>query len=72
MLATLRELKLDDNTLVLFSSDNGGWLARGEQGGTQHARSAAARAARYEGGMNVPYDRLAAGRGAGRGRRAAR
>ena len=39
---TLKELGLDDNTLVIFSSDNGGWLMRGEEGGT-NTPSAAAR-----------------------------
>jgi arylsulfatase A-like enzyme len=29
----LAELKLDENTLVLFTSDNGPWLAKGESGG---------------------------------------
>ncbi|MFO1095190.1 MAG: sulfatase-like hydrolase/transferase [Planctomycetaceae bacterium] len=34
VLDTLRELKLDGNTLVWFSSDNGPWLVYGDQGGS--------------------------------------
>jgi len=33
VLTTLRELKLDSNTLVLFTSDNGPWLSQGKNGG---------------------------------------
>lgn len=34
VLDTLRELKLDANTLVIFSSDNGPWLVKGKDAGT--------------------------------------
>jgi arylsulfatase A len=34
VLATLRELKLDKNTLVVFTSDNGPWLILQEKGGS--------------------------------------
>jgi len=33
ILDTLRELKLDENTLVLFTADNGPWLAKKDHGG---------------------------------------
>lgn len=33
VLKTLRDLKLDSNTLVLFTSDNGPWLTQGKNGG---------------------------------------
>jgi len=33
VLDTLRELKLDSRTLVLFTSDNGPWLTQGKNGG---------------------------------------
>lgn len=34
VLDTIRELKLDTNTLVVFTSDNGPWLSRGEDAGS--------------------------------------
>lgn len=34
MLSTLTELGLDERTLVIFTSDNGPWLAKKENGGT--------------------------------------
>lgn len=33
VLKTLRDLKLDSNTMVIFTSDNGPWLQYGKQGG---------------------------------------
>ncbi len=33
VLATLKELKLDENTLVIFTSDNGPWLSYGDHAG---------------------------------------
>nr|MBA3480652.1 sulfatase [Pirellulales bacterium] len=53
LMATLRELGLDKNTLVLFSSDNGGWLLRGEQGGL-NTPLRGGKGGTYEGGMCVP------------------
>ncbi len=53
VLKTLKESGLDDNTLVLFTSDNGPWL-------TQHENGGAARPFRdgkgttYEGGLREP------------------
>jgi arylsulfatase A-like enzyme len=53
VLATLRELGLDKKTFVLFSSDNGGWLLRGEQGGL-NTPFRGGKGGTYEGGMCVP------------------
>jgi len=33
VLKTVRDLKLDSNTLVIFTSDNGPWLTKGKDGG---------------------------------------
>lgn len=53
VLATLRRLKLDENTLVVFISDNGPFLSYGE-----HAGSAApfreGKLTTFEGGVRVP------------------
>ena len=53
ILATLNELKLDEKTLVIFSSDNGPWLSYGD-----HAGSAGplreGKGTSYEGGIRVP------------------
>lgn len=50
---TLKELGIDDNTLVIFSSDNGGWLARGENGGL-NTPFRGGKGGTYEGGLTVP------------------
>ena len=53
VLATLKELGLDERTLVIFSSDNGPWLSYGD-----HAGSAGplreGKGTSYEGGIRVP------------------
>ncbi|MBL8855769.1 MAG: sulfatase [Planctomycetaceae bacterium] len=53
ILRTLDELKLTDNTLVIFTSDNGPWLSYGE-----HAGSAGplreGKGTMFEGGCRVP------------------
>jgi arylsulfatase A-like enzyme len=53
VLGTLKELGLDDKTLVIFSSDNGPWLSYGD-----HAGSAGplreGKGTSYEGGIRVP------------------
>ncbi len=53
VLATLKELGLDEKTLVIFASDNGPWLSYGD-----HAGSAGplreGKGTSYEGGIRVP------------------
>jgi len=53
ILDTLDQLKLADNTLVIFFSDNGPWYLQGENGGSASPLRAA-KGATYEGGMRVP------------------
>lgn len=70
MLALLKELKLDDNTLVIFSSDNGGAFGTvtkefeflpGRMGGTDYVffgstgKFRAFKGSVYEGGIRVPF-----------------
>ncbi len=54
ILAALKRHKLDENTLVLFTSDNGPWLEYGD-----HAGSAGplreGKATTWEGGVRVPF-----------------
>ncbi|MEM7234237.1 MAG: sulfatase [Planctomycetota bacterium] len=49
VLSTLRELSLDDNTVVMFTSDNGGFYKA-----TKNAPLRANKGAYYEGGIRVP------------------
>jgi arylsulfatase A-like enzyme len=53
LLDTLRRLKLDRNTLVVFTSDNGPWALFDEQGGSAGLLRGA-KGGVYEGGMRVP------------------
>ena len=53
VLDTLRQLKLDDNTLVLFTSDNGPWLVQGKDGGIAGPLRGG-KATTWEGGMREP------------------
>jgi arylsulfatase A-like enzyme len=53
MIAALRELKLDRNTLVLYMSDNGPWAPYREQGGSAGLLRGA-KGSTWEGGMRVP------------------
>ena len=47
-------LGLDDNTYIIFTSDNGPWLLRGEHGG--HAEPLrGAKTSCWEGGLRVPF-----------------
>lgn len=49
VMQTLRELNLDEKTLIIFTSDNGGlWKA------TSHAPLRANKGSNYEGGLRVP------------------
>lgn len=53
VLETLRELKLDDDTLVFFTSDNGPWLVFNEQGGSAGLLRDG-KGSTWEGGMREP------------------
>ncbi len=53
VLETLRELELDDNTLVFFTSDNGPWLIFDEQGGSGGLLRDG-KGSTWEGGMREP------------------
>jgi arylsulfatase len=53
ILRTLEELDIDDNTWVVFTSDNGPWLVMGERGGNASPLRAG-KGTTYEGGMRVP------------------
>jgi arylsulfatase A-like enzyme len=53
VLDALRELKLDKRTLVIFTSDNGPWLVKGEQGGSARPLRGG-KGTTYEGGVRVP------------------
>ena len=50
---TLRELKLDEKTLVLFTSDNGPWLTKGSDGGSALPLRGG-KGSTWEGGVRVP------------------
>ena len=53
ILDTLHELKLADNTLVIFTSDNGPWLTQGKNGGTAGPLRGG-KGGTFEGGMREP------------------
>ncbi len=53
VLSTLRRLKLDQNTIVMFSSDNGPWLAFKTHGGSAGPLRAG-KGTTFEGGQRVP------------------
>lgn len=53
VLATLKQLNLDTNTLVLFTSDNGPWLIQGRNGGVAGPLRGG-KATTWEGGMREP------------------
>lgn len=54
VLAKLKELGLDQNTLVVFTSDNGPWLAKGDDGGSP-GPFYCGKGSFYEGGVRVPF-----------------
>jgi arylsulfatase A-like enzyme len=53
ILKTLKETKLDENTLVIFASDNGPWMLYDEYGGSAGLLFGA-KGTGYEGGQRVP------------------
>jgi arylsulfatase A len=53
ILDTLRELKLDERTLVVFTSDNGPWLTKGADGGSAGPLRGG-KGSTWEGGVRVP------------------
>jgi arylsulfatase A-like enzyme len=53
VLDTLDRLRLSDNTIVVFTSDNGPWLWRGEAGGSAFPLRGG-KGTTYEGGMREP------------------
>lgn len=53
VLDTLRELKLDERTLVVFTSDNGPWLIKGADAGSA-APLRGGKGSTWEGGMREP------------------
>jgi arylsulfatase A-like enzyme len=53
ILDTLRELKLDQRTFVIFTSDNGPWLIKGADGGSAGPLRGG-KGSTWEGGVRVP------------------
>jgi len=53
VLDTLRELQLDERTLVIFTSDNGPWLIKGADAGSAGPLRGG-KGSTWEGGMRVP------------------
>jgi len=53
VLGTLRELKLDSRTLVIFTSDNGPWLTQGKDAGVAGPLRGG-KGSTWEGGMREP------------------
>jgi arylsulfatase A len=53
LLDTLRDLKLDANTLVIFTSDNGPWLIQGADSGSAGPLRGG-KGSTWEGGVRVP------------------
>ena len=53
VLDTLRELKLDERTLVIFTSDNGPWAIKGADAGSAGPLRGA-KGSTWEGGMREP------------------
>jgi arylsulfatase len=53
ILKTLKDLKIDNNTLVIFSSDNGPWLTQNEKGGSAGLLFEG-KGSSWEGGTRVP------------------
>lgn len=53
VMRALREAGIEENTLVVFTSDNGPWLQEGPLGGTAHPLREG-KATSFDGGMRVP------------------
>jgi arylsulfatase A-like enzyme len=54
ILAALKQQRLEENTLVVFTSDNGPWLSYGDHAGSAgHLREGKGTA--FEGGVRVPF-----------------
>ncbi|GMV92929.1 MAG: sulfatase [Candidatus Hydrogenedentota bacterium] len=53
ILDTLKELEIDDNTIVVFTSDNGPWLSHAENGGSATPLRNG-KGTTWDGGMRVP------------------
>src|SRR5262249_3444443 len=54
MLDTLKRLKLDQDTLVIFTSDNGPWLSYGNHAGSAKPLREG-KATAFEGGVRAPF-----------------
>lgn len=55
LLAKLRELELDERTLVVFLNDNGGPLAKGVWNGSSNGPLRGQKSSTYEGALRVAY-----------------
>lgn len=53
VLGTLQDLKIDEKTLVIFTSDNGPWLIKGSDGGSALPLRSG-KGTTWEGGVRVP------------------
>lgn len=54
ILSALKEHRLDENTLVIFTSDNGPWLSYGDHAGSA-GRLREGKGTAFEGGVRVPF-----------------
>jgi len=54
ILDKVKELGLDDNTYIIFTSDNGPWWREGKHAGKAHPLRSAKTSA-YDGGLRVPF-----------------
>jgi arylsulfatase len=54
VLSTLRRLNVDDNTMVVFASDNGPWLSYGDHAGSTGGFREG-KGTTFEGGVRVPF-----------------
>ena len=53
LLKKVKELGLDNNTYIIFTSDNGPWLFKGKQAGKAHPLRSG-KTSTYDGGLRVP------------------